>query len=104
MADVNVLTASLASVMKAIMLDIDIGVSAYFEKLNDDARVADEMAKSKIRAAVSAAGAVLQDVARGDLTSRVTAELDPEFDRIKDDTNTVAEQLSSIVTQLQQTS
>jgi methyl-accepting chemotaxis protein len=104
MADVNVLTASLASVMKAIMLDIDIGVSAYFQKLNDDARAADEMAKAKIRAAVSAAGAVLQDVARGDLTSRVTAELDPEFDRIKDDTNSVAEQLSSIVTQLQQTS
>ena len=104
MKDVEVLTGSLASVLKAIMLDIDIGVSAYFEKLNDDARKADDAAKAKIEAAVSAAGAVLQDVARGDLTTRVTAELEPEFDQIKHDTNAVAERLSAIVAQLQQTS
>ncbi|KRA95497.1 hypothetical protein ASD83_17695 [Devosia sp. Root685] len=104
MKDVEVLTGSLVSVLKAIMLDIDIGVSAYFEKLNDDARKADDAAKAKIEAAVSAAGAVLQDVARGDLTTRVTADLEPEFDQIKHDTNAVAERLSAIVAQLQQTS
>jgi len=99
-----VLTGSLVSVLKAIMIDIDIGVSAYFEKLNQDTRDADEAAKAKIEAAVSATGAVLQDVARGDLTTRVTAELDSEFEQIKHDTNAVAERLSTIVTQLQQTS
>ncbi|MET0439853.1 MAG: methyl-accepting chemotaxis protein [Devosia sp.] len=104
MKDVQVLTGALVSVLKAIMLDIDIGVSAYFEKLNDDTRKADDAAKAKIEAAVSAAGAVLQDVARGDLTTRVTAELEPEFDQIKHDTNAVAERLSTIVAQLQQTS
>jgi methyl-accepting chemotaxis protein len=102
--DVEVMTGSLVSVLKAIMLDIDIGVSAYFQKLNDDTRKADDAAKAKIEAAVSAAGAVLQDVARGDLTTRVTADLEPEFDQIKHDTNAVAERLSTIVTQLQSTS
>ncbi len=104
MKDVEVLSASLVSVLKAVMLDIDIGVSAYFEKLNEESRLADDAAKAKIQAAVSATGAVLQDVARGDLTTRVTANLEPEFDGIKDDTNAVAERLSSIVNQLQQTS
>ena len=101
MKDVDLMTGSLVSVLKAILLDIDIGVSAYFEKLNEDTRKADDAAKAKIEAAVSAAGAVLQDVARGDLTTRVTADLEPEFDQIKRDTNAVAERLSTIVTQLQ---
>ena len=104
MKDVEVLTGSVISVLKAVLLDIDIGVSAYFEKLNEDTKKADDAAKAKIEAAVSAAGAVLQDVARGDLTTRVTAELEPEFDQIKHDTNAVAERLSTIVAQLQQTS
>ena len=104
MADVEAMTGSLVSVLKAIMLDIDIGVSAYFEKLAEDTQKADAAAKAKIEAAVSATGAVLQDVARGDLTTRVTAVLEPEFDQIKNDTNAVAERLSTIVTQLQSTS
>ncbi|KQT48062.1 hypothetical protein ASG47_06680 [Devosia sp. Leaf420] len=104
MQDVEAMTASLVAVLKAVMLDIDIGVSAYFEKLNSDARAADDAAKASIQAAVAATGSVLQDVARGDLRSRVTENLDPEFDQIKLDTNAVAERLTSIVTQLQGTS
>ncbi|SFV37139.1 methyl-accepting chemotaxis protein [Devosia crocina] len=104
MQDVAAMSAALVSVLKAIMLDIDIGVSAYFGKLTQDAQDSEAAARDKIRAAVSATGAVLQDVARGDLTTRVTEALDPEFDQIKHDTNGVAERLSTIVLQLQQTS
>src|SRR5690606_35663641 len=43
-------------------------------------------------------------VAEGDLTHRVTAELDPEFDEIKDCTNAVVDRLTSIVSQLQDSS
>jgi methyl-accepting chemotaxis protein len=102
--DMAEITVSLVAMLKAIMLDIDIGVSAYFDRLSQDAHQAEAAAQDKIRAAVTATGAVLQDVASGDLTSRVTAELAPEFDAIKRDTNGVAERLSTIVQQLQHTS
>ncbi|VDS04965.1 Methyl-accepting chemotaxis protein IV [Devosia equisanguinis] len=104
LADADAMAETLVVVLKAMMLDIDIGVSAYFGKLTEDARALEEGARDKIRKAVSATGSVLRDVAAGDLTSRVTAELDAEFDQIKADTNAVAERLADIVGRLQQTS
>jgi methyl-accepting chemotaxis protein len=53
---------------------------------------------------VSLAGAVLKDMAGGDLTSRITADFEPEFSQIKDDTNAVAERLTDIIGRLRQTS
>ena len=94
----------LSSLVKSTLLDIDIGVSAYFEKLSSDAREADAAAQAKITRAVSLTGAVLKDLAEGDLTSRITADFEPEFSRIKDDTNAVAEQLTDIIGRLRQTS
>ena len=103
-AQADKMADSLVVVLKAILLDIDIGVTAYFEKLTSDARVADQAAQAKIKKAVVATGAVLNSVADGDLTSRITETLDPEFDQIKQDTNAVAEKLTNIVGQLQDTS
>src|SRR5690606_13328017 len=77
--------------------------SAYFAKLNEEARDAEMAAQAKIQRAVEAIGAVLQRMAQGDLTARVEEELGAEFDSIKRDTNAVAEQLAAIVGQLQQT-
>ena len=104
LADADAMALALVSVLKAILLDIDIGVSAYFAKLTEEARAADEAARARIQTAVAATGAVLKDVAEGNLTSRLTAELDPEFEAIKHDTNAVVERLATIVGQLQQTS
>ncbi|MCP8882685.1 methyl-accepting chemotaxis protein [Devosia sp. XJ19-1] len=104
LADADVMADAVVAVLKSMLLDIDIGVSAYFDKLTDDAREADQAARAKIQTAVAATAAVLKDVAHGDLTTRVTDVLDPEFDQIKDDTNSVAEKLADIVGQLQQTS
>jgi methyl-accepting chemotaxis protein len=98
------LTETLISLLKTIMLDVDIGVSAYFAKVSEETEAASELARAKIHQAVSATGAVLQDVARGDLRSRVEEDLDPEFEQIKRDTNAVAERLTTIVGQLQHTS
>jgi methyl-accepting chemotaxis protein len=95
---------TLISVLKTIMLDVDIGVSAYFAKVSQETEAASAGARAKIQQAVSATGSVLQDVARGDLRSRVEEKLDPEFEQIKHDTNAVAERLTTIVSQLQQTS
>ena len=104
MVDVDAMSEAVIAVLKSMLLDIDIGVTAYFDKLTGDAREADDAARAKIQKAVAATGAVLKDVAQGDLTSRVTEALDPEFDQIKDDTNSVAEKLAGIVGQLQRTS
>ena len=102
--EVEAMSEILVAVLKSMLLDIDIGVSAYFEKLTGDARDADDAARGRIQQAVAATGAVLKDMAQGDLTGRVTAELDAEFEQIKVDTNAVAEKMAGIVGQLQQTS
>ncbi len=104
LSDADAMAETLVTLLKVIMLDIDIGVSAYFEKISADARCVEETSRAKIQKAVAATGAVLRDVAAGDLTSRVTEALDPEFDQIKADTNAVVERLADIVGRLKRTS
>ncbi len=99
----DVTAAALVAVFKSMLLDIDIGVTAYFDKLSEDARLADNAARERVERAVNAAGAVLKDMAQGDLTGRVTEDLDPEFAQIKADTNGVAEKMAGIVGQLKGT-
>ena len=95
---------TLADVLKSMLLDVDIAVSAYFAKLAEDARAAEEASRARIDHAVRHAGDVLTRLAQGDLTARVTAEFHPEFEQIRQDTNAVADRLSGIVQQLQRTS
>ncbi|KKB07731.1 methyl-accepting chemotaxis protein [Devosia chinhatensis] len=104
LADADQMADVLVALLKAIMLDIDIGVSAYFDKISADARQLEDASRAKIERAVSVTGAVLRDVADGNLTSRITEELDPEFAQIKADTNAVAERLADIVGRLKATS
>ncbi|KKC35867.1 hypothetical protein WH87_14945 [Devosia epidermidihirudinis] len=103
-ASADAMALALSAVLKSMLLDIDIGVSAYFDKLTEDTKAAEDAARNKISRAVSLTGDVLKDLAEGDLTSRITADFDSEFAQIKDDTNAVADRLSEIVTQLRQTS
>jgi len=104
MDETDAMAAALAEMLKATLLDIDIGVSAYFDKLTEEAKASEEAAAAKITRAVTLTGAVLKDLAQGDLTTRITAAFEPEFQAIKDDTNAVAERLTAIVGQLQGTS
>ena len=104
MAEADTMALTLVAMLKSMLLDIDLGVSAYFDKLTEDARAADDAARARIEQAVTAIGSVLQDMAGGDLTSRVAENLAPEFSRIKNDTNAVVDQLAGIVGSLRQTS
>jgi methyl-accepting chemotaxis protein len=104
LADVDDMADALVVVLKAILLDIDIGVSAYFAKMHDDSRAADAASRARIQKAMQATGEVLQQIAAGNLRSRVTADLDPEFEQVKNDTNSVAERLEEIVGQISATS
>jgi methyl-accepting chemotaxis protein len=104
MAAADEMALILGSLIKSTLLDIDIGVSAYFDKLTEDTRAADEAAQAKITRTVSLTGDVLKDMAEGNLTRRITAEFEPEFSQIKSDTNAVADRLTGIVGQLRHTS
>jgi methyl-accepting chemotaxis protein len=95
---------SLAALVKAIMLDIDLAVSTYFDRMSEDAAAEQKRNADRISQAVSATGRVLRDMAEGDLTSRVTEELDADLEQIKTDTNAVADRMSAIITRLRNAS
>ena len=94
---------ALAATMKAVMIDIDMAVTVYFDKLTEEAAERDREAKARVERAVESTGDVLRALAQGDLSRRITAAFDPEFQQIKDDTNDVADRLEHIVRQLRDT-
>ena len=94
---------ALAATMKAVMIDIDMAVTVYFEKLTEEAAERDRQAKARVESAVSRTGDMLRALAQGDLSQRITEAFDPEFQQIKDDTNDVADRLEHIVRQLRDT-
>lgn len=101
---IDVMSAALVEIIRALLVDIDIAVSTYFDMLTRQSREADERNAARINRAVELTGAVLKAYSNGDLTMRITEEFDAEFQQIKDDTNAVGDRLSHIVSQLRQTS
>ncbi|WP_395821009.1 methyl-accepting chemotaxis protein [Devosia sp.] len=93
----------LSALCKAIMIDIDVAVSVYFQQLTDTAAAEAQKSAEKVARTVKLTGAALQALAEGDLTARITEPFEPEFQQIKDDTNGVADRLSAIVTRLRHT-
>jgi len=98
--DAAAVSRTINAVVKAALLDMEIAVSVYFERLTEDAAARDRAAAAKIERAVSLTGEALGSLAGGDLTARIDADFDPAFQQIKDDTNLVASRLESVVTQL----
>lgn len=101
---IDVMSAAVVEIMRALLIDIDIAVSTYFDMLTRQAREAEERNAERIHRAVQLTGDVLKAYSNGDLTVRITEEFDEEFQQIKDDTNAVGDKLSQIVAQLRQTS
>ncbi len=95
---------SLAALVKVVMLDIDIAVTAYFDRMTEMAAEQQKVSADKIARTVDLTGSALKALAEGDLSSRITESFEPEFQQIKDDTNGVADRLIAIVTRLNQTS
>jgi methyl-accepting chemotaxis protein len=98
------LSRKLSALVKAVLLDMDLAVTVYFERITAAAAERDRLAGERIRHAVEATGEALKTLADGNLTARITAEFDSEFDAIKHDTNAVADRLEQIVRQLRGTS
>ncbi|WP_374622024.1 methyl-accepting chemotaxis protein [Devosia sp.] len=94
----------LTAMMKSVMVDIDMAVSVYFEQVLAEAQKRDRENAEKIQWAADMTGEVLQQLASGDLTGRIESDFEGGFAHIKDDTNALADRLTSIVRQLQTTS
>ena len=101
MAEVDEMSASIAEMMKAVMVDIDHAVTTYFDKMTEDAALLAQQNAEKILHVCTATGDVLKQLSAGDLRPRITAEFDPSLAQLKDDTNAVADKLTQIVAQLQ---
>ncbi|MEO3389364.1 methyl-accepting chemotaxis protein [Mesorhizobium sp. CAU 1741] len=89
--------ASLAVLVKAIMLDMDLAISTYLEALDEKrTQVERAHAESELRQseAVKAITHGLSRIAAGDLSTRLTQQLAPEFDQLKRDFNHTAESLA----------
>ncbi len=102
--DVPTLCAALSALVRAVMIDIDMAVTVYFDKLTEDAAERERSDKAKVERAVSATAVMLKRLAEGNLGARITDGFDPEFQRIKDDSNAVAERFDDIVQKLRETS
>lgn len=102
--DADGLARKLSGLVKAAMVDMDLAVTVYFDRLTEAAAERDRQASERIKRAVSLTGDALRSLADGDLTARISAEFDAELQQIKDDTNAVADRLEAIVRQLRSTS
>jgi methyl-accepting chemotaxis protein len=76
--------------MKAVMLDMDFAISIYLETIEaerqrlESTRLANEASQ---KAVVQALGDALDRLAQGDLVGRLSTEVTPDFQKLKDDFN-----------------
>ncbi len=104
LAEIDLLSASLVQMIKAMMVDIDMAVTVYFDKLTEENAEKERIAAAKTERTVELTGQVLRKLAEGDLRSRIEDAFEPEFQQIKDDTNAVADRISEILIKLRGTS
>jgi methyl-accepting chemotaxis protein len=107
--DAKVLAEGVGAVFKAMLLDLELTLSTarqYRDVQTKEAqtREADERFNTKVRQMIDATGGALRKIADGDLTARITEDLDPEFESIKADVNAAAEKMAHVIGQVQTTS
>ena len=81
---------SVSALMKAIMLDMDFAISIYLETIElERQRLEAERRRNEASqsAVVQALGDALDRLSQGDLVGRLSAEVTPEFQKLKDDFN-----------------
>ena len=85
-----------SALAKAVFLDMDLAVSAYFSVLleqRDRLEAERQAAEQQQAAAVAALGVALSRLAAGDLSVRIEGVLSPEFERLKTDFDNAASAL-----------
>jgi methyl-accepting chemotaxis protein len=102
--DVEAISSVMTAMMKAVLVDVDMAVTVYFDQLTEEAAERDRLAKAKVERTVALTGAALQRLADGNLATRVDDDFAPEFEQIKTDTNAVFDQLEQVVGRLAEAS
>ncbi|MDR3472536.1 MAG: methyl-accepting chemotaxis protein [Devosia sp.] len=95
---------ALSAMIKAVLIDVDMAIGVYTEKVSADAAARDRENAERINHAAELTGAVLQRLAAGDLTRKIDVDLGEGFQTIRNDVNTVVDALSGLMEQLRQTS
>jgi methyl-accepting chemotaxis protein len=97
---------AVASFVKAAMLDMDLAISTYLEAIEDERkrqetiRIANEANQAAV---VAALGAALSKLANGDLASRLSSNVSPDFQQLKDDFNGAVAALEQAMGQMSST-
>ncbi|KQY95890.1 chemotaxis protein [Caulobacter sp. Root1455] len=87
---------AVGALVKAALLDMDFAISTYLEAIEterqklDAARLENEASQTAL---VDALAGALERLAAGDLVGRMTAEVKPQFQKLKDDFNTAIDTL-----------
>ena len=95
--------AAVASLMKAMLLDMDIAISTYLEAIEAERQALEEQRRrdaASQAAIVSALGEALARVARGDLTARVDGEVASDFQALQSDFNNALRMLEEAMSQV----
>jgi len=94
----------LAAMVKAVLLDAEIAVTVYTDRVMEAAAARDNAHAEEVQRAANMTGDVLRRLADGDLTQKLTGDLGDGFERIRDDVNTVIDSLSTLIDRLRETS
>ncbi len=94
------MAASMSSLMKAVLLDVDLAISTYLDAIDQERQRLDrEVSETRERqdAAMRSISAGLSALSQGDLRVRINDALAPEFDQIRLDFNMTAGALESAI-------
>jgi methyl-accepting chemotaxis protein len=94
---------AVSALFKAAMLEMDLAISTYLEAIEAERRRQEtiRLAQEASQAAVvSALGAALAKLAGGDLASRLSADVAPQFQPLKDDFNAALAALEAAMGQV----
>ncbi|MEO4000681.1 methyl-accepting chemotaxis protein [Mesorhizobium sp. CAU 1732] len=101
------LAAEISTVVKAAMLDMDYAISVYLDELAEARRQAEEekaKAETAQRAALALLGDALNDLAGGNMESRLSAALPEEFAEMARNFNSAVDALRAALAEVHGTS
>ncbi|MDN2580846.1 globin-coupled sensor protein [Aquibium sp. ELW1220] len=96
----SAMAASVSSLMKAVLLDMDLAISTYLDALDQDRQRLDREAREtreRQDRAMASISRALSDLAQGDLRVRISEPLAPEFEQIRADFNATAGALENAI-------
>ena len=97
------LAQEIGAVVKATLLDMDYAISVYLEaQAEERRRVEEEKARAEAnqRAALAALGAALNELATGNLETRLTANLPAEFSTMAENFNRAVDALRAAIAEV----